>query len=87
MCCRVELSLKTKSWATLEDFKEGQVVRGRVKRAEKFGVFIRIFDSAVTGMCHVSEAADERVNDLPAMFKPGQGKSCTPCPMPVSADF
>ena len=70
---RIELSLKSKGWATLEDFKEGQVVRGRVRRAEKFGVFIRIDDSAVTGMAHISEVADERVDDLPSMFKPGQG--------------
>ncbi|BDA47226.1 probable protein RRP5 homolog [Coccomyxa sp. Obi] len=70
---RIELSLKTKGWATLEDFREGQVVRGRVRRSERFGVFVRIDDSAVTGMCHVSEVADERVEDLPAMFKPGQG--------------
>lgn len=73
---RIELSLKTKGWATLEDFSEGQVVRGCVRRAERFGVFVRIDDSAVTGMCHISEVADERVDDLPAMFKPGQGM-CT----------
>lgn len=71
--CRIELSLKSKGWATLEDFTEGQIVRGRVRRAEKFGVFVRIDDSAVTGMAHISEVADERVDDLPAMFKPGQG--------------
>jgi rRNA biogenesis protein RRP5 len=72
---RVELSLKTRAMLLLEDFAEGQVVRGRIKRVEKFGVFIRVRDSPVVGMAHVSEVADERVKDLPAMFRAGQGES------------
>ena len=51
---RIELSLKTKGWATLEDLKEGQIVRGRVRRAERFGVFVRIDDSSVTGTQELS---------------------------------
>lgn len=39
----------------LEDFKEGQLVKGTVKRVEKYGVFVDIKRSKVTGLCHISE--------------------------------
>ena len=47
---RVELSLKSRGrpGAALEGLEEGAVVRGRVKRAEKFGVFVEL-DSGATG--------------------------------------
>lgn len=67
------MSLKTRTVTLLEDMSEGQIVRGTVKRVEKFGVFVRIKDSPITGMAHISEVADEHVTDLSELFKAGQG--------------
>ena len=76
MTCRVELSFRTsalKAMIGLEDLKEGQTVTGRVKRVETYGAFISLAGSGLTGLCHISEVADERVADLPGMLQPGQG--------------
>ena len=74
--CRIELSLRSsapKAMVGLEDLQEGQTVSGRVRRVEGYGVFISLAGSGVTGLCHISEVADEKVTDLPGMFQPGQG--------------
>lgn len=58
---RIELSLResvvdpSRPLLQLEDFKEGQLVKGTVKRVEKYGVFVDIKRSKVTGLCHISE--------------------------------
>lgn len=73
---RIELSLRSstpKAMVGLEDLREGQTVSGRVRRVEAYGVFISLAESGVTGLCHISEVADEKVTDLPSMFQPGQG--------------
>ena len=57
----------------LEDLQEGQTVSGRVKRVEGFGVFITLAGNGLTGLCHISEVADEKVANLPSLFQPGQG--------------
>ncbi len=59
----------------LEDLQEGQTVSGRVKRVEGFGVFITLAGSGLTGLCHISEVADEKVANLPSLFQPGQGET------------
>jgi S1 RNA binding domain len=48
-----------------------QVVVGIVKRVERFGVFVSIANSALTGLAHVSELADSYVGDPAAKFQPG----------------
>ena len=76
MTCRVELSLRStapKAMIGLEDLREGQTVTGRVKRVETYGAFISLAGSGLTGLCHISEVADERVTDLPSMLQPGLG--------------
>lgn len=57
----------------LGDLQEGQTVSGRVRRVEAYGIFITLVGSGVTGLCHISEVADEKVTDLPGQFHPGQG--------------
>ena len=45
---------------------------GFVRKVEKFGVFVNISQSGgLSGLCHISECADEFVNDLNVMFKTG----------------
>ena len=49
-----------------------QVVTGRVKKVETFGVFIAVADSLLQGLAHVSELSDDFTKDPAATFAPGQ---------------
>lgn len=61
---KIEMSFRTKSNATgkdsmltLRDFQEGQIVHGRVKKVEDYGLFIELDGSRVSGLCHKSEVS------------------------------
>ena len=41
----------------LADFEEGQKVVAVVKKVEVYGMFLRIEDSNVSGLCHKSEVS------------------------------
>ena len=41
----------------LADFEEGQKVVAVVKKVEMYGMFLRIEDSNVSGLCHKSEVS------------------------------
>ncbi|KAI9820992.1 MAG: rRNA biogenesis protein rrp5 [Thelocarpon impressellum] len=54
------------------DVKVGQIVTGKVRKVEDFGVFIVVDGSAnVSGLCHRSEIADERVEDVRTLYDEG----------------
>ena len=70
---KIDVSLRTrKTNANVDAYNEGQIVKGTVKRIEKFGVFVSIADSPLTGMAHVSELCDGFVQDITRLFKVGQ---------------
>lgn len=48
---------------TFEGLQIGQVIKGVVKRVEKYGAFIRIEGSGVSGLCHKSEISDDEKAD------------------------
>jgi ribosomal protein S1 len=48
----------TRSWRTLESLKPGEVLSGKVKAVEAYGVFVDIAGSALTGLAHRSELVD-----------------------------
>lgn len=57
---------------TLADFKEGQVVKGKVRKVEDFGAFIVIDGSAnVSGLCHRSQMAEKNVKDCRKLYSAG----------------
>ena len=39
----------------IADLKKGMKIAGTIKSTESFGVFIKIDDSALSGLCHISE--------------------------------
>jgi rRNA biogenesis protein RRP5 len=92
---RVELTLRARRPPpSLGDLEEGQVVRGRVRRVEPFGVFVQLEGGGASGLAHVSELADGFVADVTALFAPGQGgqpapasplSPCVLCPPPPAA--
>ncbi|KAL9187437.1 hypothetical protein ACHAXT_001540 [Thalassiosira profunda] len=54
-----------------DDIEEHATYTGVVTRVETYGAFVRIDNSDVTGLAHVSECADHFVKDLPSLYNPG----------------
>jgi len=50
----------------------GDVIKGRIKRVESFGLFIVIDNTNLVGLCHVSEISDSRIKDIDEKFRAGQ---------------
>ncbi|KIW33568.1 uncharacterized protein PV07_00407 [Cladophialophora immunda] len=75
----IQISLKEsalkpdyKAPLTFNDLKVGDVVTARVVKVESFGVFILIDNSEnVRGLCHHSEIAEQRVEDVGKLFSEG----------------
>ncbi|CAG8443978.1 414_t:CDS:10, partial [Scutellospora calospora] len=56
----------------IEDFSPGQKVKGTITAVEKYGVFIKINNSSVSGLCHISKLSEDFVKDVSALYKTGQ---------------
>ena len=75
----VQLSLKQsildKTYVTpitFDDMRAGQIVTGKVRKVEDFGVFIVVDNSSnVSGLCHRSEMAEQRVEDVKKLYDEG----------------
>lgn len=55
----------------LEDLAVGQVVGGIVRKVYDYGVMIRVDNSNLAGLCHVSEMADQKVEDVKKIYTEG----------------
>lgn len=75
----VQISLKEsaldpnyKAPLNFNDLKLGDIVTGKVVKAESFGVFILVDGSDnVRGLCHRSEIAEQRIEDASKLFSEG----------------
>lgn len=75
----VQLSLKSSvlekdyvAPVAFKDLKVGQVVTGKIRKVEDFGVFIVIDGSAnVSGLCHRSEIAEGKVEEVRKLYEEG----------------
>jgi len=57
---------------TFADMKVGRIVTGKIRKVEDFGVFIVVDNSSnVSGLCHRSEMAEERVHDVKKLYDEG----------------
>jgi rRNA biogenesis protein RRP5 len=57
---------------TYADLHVGQIVTGKVRKVEDFGVFILVENSSnVSGLCHRSEMADEKITDVKKLYDEG----------------
>ncbi|EOD50642.1 putative rrna biogenesis protein rrp5 protein [Neofusicoccum parvum UCRNP2] len=55
-----------------DDMKPGMVITGKVRKVEDFGVFIVVDNSKnVSGLCHRSEIADQKVEDVRKLYNEG----------------
>ncbi|KAL4578244.1 hypothetical protein LXL04_014364 [Taraxacum kok-saghyz] len=74
---RIEVSLRTTSGTKSQnldigDFSSinvGEIISGRVKRVETFGLFIAIDNSKLVGLCHVSELPEGQSEDIETKYK------------------
>ncbi|KAK7392757.1 hypothetical protein VNO78_21204 [Psophocarpus tetragonolobus] len=77
---RVEVTLKTSTVPNrpksdiidLSKFHVGDIITGRIKRVESFGLFIAIDNSNMVGLCHVSEISDNRIENIEANYRAGE---------------
>ncbi|KAF2762569.1 ribosomal RNA processing protein RRP5 [Pseudovirgaria hyperparasitica] len=58
--------------ARFEDFEQGQIVTGTIRVIFQYGVIILVDNSLnVSGLCHRSQIADERIDNLEALYEKG----------------
>ncbi|KAE9590105.1 putative ribosomal protein S1 [Lupinus albus] len=77
---RVEVTLKTSSGSSksksvnidFSKFHIGDVISGRIKRVESFGLFVAIDNTDMVGLCHISEVSDDRIDDIETKYKAGE---------------
>ncbi|XP_059646446.1 rRNA biogenesis protein RRP5 [Cornus florida] len=77
---RVEVSLKTSSAIhapksginDLSNIRIGDVISGRIKRIEPYGLFITIDHTNMVGLCHVSELSDDHVDNIEIKYRAGE---------------
>ncbi|CAA7399281.1 unnamed protein product [Spirodela intermedia] len=80
---RVDLTLKSEagtgpSKCSLSDFKGlhvGDVISGKIKRIEPYGLFITIANSNMVGLCHISELPDTNSEDIRTKYMVGDSAS------------
>lgn len=72
---RISLGLKqaqTDPWASItQQYKVGQLVKGKVSKLASFGAFIEIEDG-IDGLVHISQISEERVQKVKDALQPGQ---------------
>ncbi|OQR93664.1 rRNA biogenesis protein rrp5 [Achlya hypogyna] len=75
---KVEMSLKASvvtegagTSVTLESLSVGQNVKGTISSVQTYGVFIKLENSTLSGLCHISEVADSKVKSLEGVFSAG----------------
>jgi len=68
---RESILLEEKSKLKFEDIEKDQKYTGVVTRIESYGVFIRLDNSEVSGLAHLSECSDNYVKSLGALYNPG----------------
>lgn len=57
---------------TLDSMKVGQIITGKIRKVEDYGVFIVVDGSdKVSGLCHHSQMADKHVKDVRKLYDEG----------------
>lgn len=56
---------------TIDDIEENSKYTGVITRVESYGVFVRIDNSDVSGLAHVSECSDTYIKNIHDLYNPG----------------
>lgn len=71
------MSLKKSSFdpaAAIVEFTDlvvGEKVGGQIRKIEKYGIFIHLNNSKISGLCHISQVADHPVQNLDRLYAIG----------------
>lgn len=68
---RESILLEDQNKLTFGDVQEGEKYGGVVTRIESYGVFVRLDNSEVSGLAHLSECSDDYIKSLSALYDPG----------------
>ncbi|KAJ6846908.1 rRNA biogenesis protein RRP5 [Iris pallida] len=70
---RVDVTLKkdTEDASSVSNLQVGDFINGQIKRTEPYGVFIKIDNTSLVGLCHISEVTDEQIDDVESKYKAG----------------
>jgi len=68
---RESVLLEDQNKLCFDDIKEGEKHGGVVTRIESYGVFVRLENSEVSGLVHLSECSDDYIKSLSALYDPG----------------
>ncbi|KAL4342371.1 hypothetical protein GQ457_08G016920 [Hibiscus cannabinus] len=77
---RVEVTLKKSntngaSKSGINDFSSlhvGDIVSGRIRRVESYGLFIALDHTNMVGLCHVSELSDDHIENIQTKYAAGE---------------
>ncbi|KAL1204733.1 rRNA biogenesis protein RRP5 [Cardamine amara subsp. amara] len=50
----------------------GDMIFGKIKRVEPYGLFIAIDQTGMVGLCHKSQLSDDRIENVQAIYKAGE---------------
>lgn len=68
---RESVLLTSEKRLTLDDIELNAKYTGIITRVESYGVFVRIDNSEISGLAHVSECSDTYVKNLFDLYNPG----------------
>ncbi|TQD85713.1 hypothetical protein C1H46_028765 [Malus baccata] len=77
---RVEVTLKSLNASSVPQFGSnnldslhvGDIISGRVKRMESYGLFITIDNTNMVGLCHMSELSEDKVDNIETKYETGE---------------
>jgi rRNA biogenesis protein RRP5 len=71
MDLRESVLLASGNRITMDDVQENSKYTGVITRVESYGVFVRIDNSDVSGLAHVSECSDNYIKNIYDLYNPG----------------
>lgn len=71
MDLRESVLLASGDRVTMDDVKENLKYTGVITRVESYGVFVRIDNSDISGLAHVSECSDNFIKNIFDLYNPG----------------
>ncbi|XP_042394409.1 rRNA biogenesis protein RRP5-like [Zingiber officinale] len=68
---RIEATLKIGETETIKSLHVGDIITGKIRRVESFGLFIAIDESNKVGLCHISKLSDGHIDNIEQIYKTG----------------
>ncbi|KAJ6749871.1 hypothetical protein OIU85_000496 [Salix viminalis] len=76
---RIEVTLKSSTSngsksenSDLSHLHVGEIISGRIKRVESYGLFIAIDHTNLVGLCHMSQLLDDHIGNIESKYRAGE---------------